>query len=65
MLRNVRGQLDNREATDLMKMGSTPFCGMFTSMTIEYSEEALTSYSVKVNNERMGVFHGATSTLVL
>ena len=57
-------RMNNRVATDLMKMRSTPFCGMFTSMTIEYSEEALTSYGVKVDNEGMRVFHRATSTLV-
>jgi len=45
-------------------MGSAPFCGMFTSMTIEYSEKALTSNGVKVDNEGMRVLHRATSTFV-
>jgi hypothetical protein len=48
-----------------MKMGSTPFRSMFTSMTIEYGEEALTSYGVKVDNEGMGILHSTTGTLVL
>jgi hypothetical protein len=47
-----------------MKMGSTPFCGMFTSMTIEYGEEALTSYGVKVDDKGMGVLHHTTVTLI-
>ena len=51
-------------APNLMEMRSTPFCGMFTSMTIEYSKETLTSYGIKVDNERMGVLHSATSALV-
>jgi hypothetical protein len=51
-------------AANLMKMGSTPFRGMLTSMTIEYGEETLTSYGVKVDNEGMGILHSTTATLV-
>jgi hypothetical protein len=47
-----------------MKMRSTPFRGMFTSMTIEYGEETLTSYGVKVDNEGMGILHSTTVTHV-
>lgn len=37
---------------------------MFASMTIEYGKETLTSYAVKVDNERMGIFHSTTCTHV-
>lgn len=38
---------------------------MFSSMAIEYSEETLTANRVEVNDERMGIFHGSSSSLVL
>jgi hypothetical protein len=58
-------KMDNRQgATDLMKMGSTPFGGMFTSMAIEYGKETLTSYGVKVDNKGMRILHSTTATLV-
>lgn len=48
-----------------MKIRSTPFRGMFSSMAIEYREETLTANRVEVNDERMGIFHGSSSSLVL
>lgn len=37
--------------TYFVEMGATPFCGVFSRVTIEYGEEALASDVIKVNDE--------------
>lgn len=48
----------------LVEMRSTPFGGVFACMPIEYSKKALPTNTIKVDNERMRVFHGSSRTLV-
>jgi hypothetical protein len=38
---------------------------MFSGMTIEHGEKALSSNVIKVNYERVGIFHCSSCTLVL
>jgi hypothetical protein len=51
-------------ATNLVKMGATPLCGVFACVTIEYGEKALASDVVKIHDERMSIFHGSPRTLI-
>ena len=48
-----------------MKVVSTPFGSMFPGMPVENGEEALAAYGVKVDDERVGILHGAPGALVL
>jgi hypothetical protein len=48
-----------------VKALSTPFGSMFSSMAVEDSEEALTPDRIKVDNKRMCIFHGTSTSLVL
>ena len=51
--------------THLMKITATPFRCMFTRMSIEDGEETLTANVVKIDYERVCIFHGTPGTLVL
>ena len=54
----------SRLTRNLMKMGTTPFCGVFACVTVEYSKKALSSDVVKVNDERISIFHRSSCPLV-
>lgn len=56
--------VSSRLTTNLVKMGTTPLSGVFASVTIEYREETLSADVVKVNDERMSVFHRSPCPLV-
>jgi hypothetical protein len=45
-------------------MGATPFSRMFSGVSIEHGEEALTANGVIIHNVRMGIFHGPSTALV-
>jgi hypothetical protein len=45
-------------------MSPTPLCGVFAGVTIEYGKEALSSDVIKINDERMGIFHRSSCPLV-
>lgn len=47
-----------------MKMLPTPFGGMFPGMTVEYGEEALTAYRIKVNYKGVCVLHSPPASFV-
>jgi hypothetical protein len=49
----------------LVKVRSTPFGGVLSSMAVEHGEEALTTYRVKIYDERVGILHCSSSALVL
>jgi len=49
----------------LVKVRSTPFGGMLSSVAVEHREEALTAYRIKVYDERVGILHCSSSALVL
>lgn len=48
-----------------MEVLPAPLGCMFTSMAIEDGEEALATYTVEIDDEGVGIFHGSPRTLVL
>lgn len=51
--------------TYFVEICTTPFCCMFSSMTIEYGEEPLASNSGVIGYEGMGIFHRSPNPLIL
>jgi hypothetical protein len=49
----------------LMEVLPAPLGCMFASMTIEDCEESLATYTVEIDDEGVGIFHGSPGTLVL
>lgn len=47
-----------------MEVLSTPFGGVFTSVAIEDCKEALATNGVKIEDERMRVFHCPTVAFI-
>lgn len=50
---------------NFMKVASAPLCGMLSCVSIENSEEALTSNVIEVNYKGMCVFHCSSRSFVL
>jgi len=48
-----------------MKISSTPFGSMFSSMTIKNSKKSLTPNGVKVNYKRVRIFHRPPASFVI
>lgn len=54
-----------QNATYLMEVLATPFCGVLASMAVKDSEEPLTSDASVVHDKGMRVFHVSAGALVL
>lgn len=61
---SVKSSQGKGKGTNLVKIVSTPFCSMLSSMAIEYGEETLTSDGIKVGDKRMRVLHGSPGTFI-
>jgi hypothetical protein len=48
-----------------MEVLPAPLGRMFAGMAIEDGEEALAAYTVEIDDEGVGIFHGSSCTLVL
>jgi len=49
----------------LVKVRSTPFGGVLSSMAVKHGKETLTTYRVKVDYERVGILHCSSCALIL
>jgi len=49
----------------LVKVRSTPFGGVLSSMAVEHGKETLTADRVKVDDERVGILHCSSCALIL
>ena len=49
----------------LVKVTAAPLCCVFSGVSVEYGEEALSAYSSEIDYEGMGVLHGPPGPLVL